>query len=74
MKIDDRDSAECQNWEKKDINVFFFWNCFKLEKDKRGIMSSSSKKEKREKNVRGGESCTGSLDLIFRERECLPSL
>ena len=21
MKMDDRDSAECQNWEKKDINV-----------------------------------------------------
>ena len=23
MKMDDRDSAECQNWEKKDINVIF---------------------------------------------------
>ena len=41
-----------------------FWNCFKLEKDKRGIVSSSSKSKKRE-NVRGEEACTGSLDLIF---------
>ena len=23
MKMDNRDSAECQNWEKKDINVIF---------------------------------------------------
>ena len=23
MKMDDRDSAECQNWEKKDINIIF---------------------------------------------------
>ena len=23
MKMDGRDSAECQNWEKKDINVIF---------------------------------------------------
>ena len=23
MKMDDQDSAECQNWEKKDVNVIF---------------------------------------------------
>ena len=23
MKMDGRDSGECQNWEKKDINVIF---------------------------------------------------
>ena len=23
MKMDDQDSVECQNWEKKDINVIF---------------------------------------------------
>ena len=23
MKMDGRDSVECQNWEKKDINVIF---------------------------------------------------
>ena len=44
-----------------------FLNCFKLENDKRGIVSSSSK-AKREKNVREGECYTGSLDPIFRER------
>ena len=32
MKIDGRDSAECQNWEKKDVNVIF--GIVKLEKDK----------------------------------------
>ena len=26
-----------------------FWNCFKLEKDKRGIVSSSSKRKRGEK-------------------------
>ena len=41
-----------------------FWNCFKLENDKRGIVSSSSKRKKGEKRERG-ESYTGSLDLIF---------
>ena len=53
MKMDSRDSAECQNWEKKDINVIF-WNCFKLENDKRGIVSSSSKSKKGEKCERRG--------------------
>ena len=33
MKMDGRDSAECQNWEKKDIMSFL--ELFKLEKDKR---------------------------------------
>ena len=32
MKMDSRDSAECQNWEKKDLNVIF--GIVKLEKDK----------------------------------------
>ena len=32
MNLDGRDSAECQNWEKKDINVIF--GIVKLEKDK----------------------------------------
>ena len=40
IEMDDRDRAEYQNWEKKDINVIF--GIVKLEKDKRGIMSSSS--------------------------------
>ena len=36
MKMDGRDSVECQNWEKKDINVIFV--IVKLEKDKTQIM------------------------------------
>ena len=36
IKMDDRDSAECQNWEKNDINVIF--ELFKLEKDKTQIV------------------------------------
>ena len=36
MKMDDRDSAECQNWEKKDINVIL--EKFKLVKDKTCIV------------------------------------
>ena len=33
MKMNGRDSAECQNWEKKDINVIL--ELFKLEKEKK---------------------------------------
>ena len=34
--MDGRDSAECQNWEKKDINILelSFWNCLNEEKTK----------------------------------------
>ena len=37
MKMDGRDSAECQNWEKKDINVIL--EKFKLVKDKTCIVT-----------------------------------
>ena len=36
MKIDRRYSAECQNWEKNDVNVIF--EIVKLEKDKTQIV------------------------------------
>ena len=39
MKMDGRDSAEYQNWEKNDINVIF--ELFKLEKDKTQIVTVS---------------------------------
>ena len=32
IKLGGRDNAECQNWEKKDVNVIF--GIVKLEKDK----------------------------------------
>ena len=44
MKMDSRDSAKCQNWEKKDINVIFEFD--KLEKDKlanSGLLPSKPK-------------------------------
>ena len=36
MKMDGRDSAECQNWEKKDVKVIFV--IINLEKDKTQIV------------------------------------
>ena len=50
MKMDDRDRAECQNWEKRDINVIFK-KVFKSLDDK--IVNSSlpqmlKKRKKRE--------------------------
>ena len=39
MKMDDRDRAECQNWEKRDINVIFR-KVFKSLNAKKGIVSS----------------------------------
>ena len=45
-----------------------FWNYFKLEKHKRGIVSSSSKRKKGEK--RGGEGgLHRKLGSLFLERE-----
>ena len=47
MKIDDRDRAECQNWENRDINVIFR-KVFKSLNDKI-INSASSPNIKRTK-------------------------
>ena len=46
-KMDCRDNAECQNWEYKDI-IDINGIVFKLENDKRRIVSSSSKSKKGE--------------------------
>ena len=50
-----------------------FLELFKLEKDKRGIVSSSSKSKKGEKRGRR-EVLHMKLGSHFFERECLPSL
>ena len=50
-----------------------FLKLFKLENDKRGIVSSSSKRKKGEKRGRGGV-LQRKLGSHFLERECLPSL
>ena len=52
-----------------------FWNCFKLEKDKRAIVSSSTF-EKGKENVKGGRR-HNELQICFsseRERERETSL
>ena len=49
MKMDSRDSAECQNWENKDKMVIF--GIVKLEKDKTQIVFVSYLM-KRSKNVK----------------------
>ena len=51
MKMNGRDSAECQNWEKKDILGII--EIVKLDnKTKFCIVSSSSKRKKPRENVR----------------------
>ena len=51
MKMDGRDSAECQNWEKRDITVIFK-KVFKSLNDKTVNSASSPSLNKEEKNVR----------------------
>ena len=56
MKMDGRDSAECQNWEKKDIDGIF--EIVKLDnKTKFCIVSSSSKGKSQEKTWGGEMRC-----------------
>ena len=45
-----------------------FWNCFKLEKDKRGIVSSSSKSKKGEKREGQGSLTQEAWISFSRER------
>ena len=42
-----------------------FWDLFKSLEDKRGIVSSSSKRKRGEKRGREGEACTGSFRSHF---------
>ena len=65
MKIDGRDSAECENWEKNDINVIL--ELFKLEKDKRAIVSSPTF-EKEKENVLEGRKTDREFELWFLVR------
>ena len=50
MKMDGRDNAECQNWEKRDIMVIL--KLIKLEKDKtlNSVCLPQFKKEKKKVN------------------------
>ena len=71
MKMDGRDRAEYQNWEKNDINVIL--EKFKLVKDKTCIVCllHLTKEEKMWKSKRGEPV---DRNLSFSERESLPSL
>ena len=68
MKMDDRDSIECQNWEMKDIEVIMEIDL--NEENDKIVNSCPLPLSKGKKNVEREkkESCIGSLDLIFRER------
>ena len=71
MKMDGRDSAECQNWEKKDINVIL--ELFKLKKDKRAIVSSPTFEREKE-NVLEGRKTYREFEFWFLVGERPPSL
>ena len=73
MKMDSRASAECQNWEKKDVNVIF--GIVKLEKDK--IINSvcllqNSKGGKREMEHRS--QWAAEMEFLERERLLLSKI
>ena len=72
-KMDGRDSVECQNWEYKDI-IGINGIVFQLEKEKRGIVSSSSKSKKGENVGRKKRDAEGFRSDFFRERESSFSL
>ena len=68
MKMDGRDSAECQNWEKKDIEGII--EIVKLDnKTKFCIVSSSSKRKSQEKTW-GRRNEMQKILFLFLEREC----
>ena len=71
MKMDGRDSAECQNWEKKDI--FGIFEILNDNRTKTQIVSSPTYEKGREK--RGGEGkFDRRLDILVLERESVASL
>ena len=72
MKMDGRDSAECQNWEKKDIDGIIE---FVLNDNKTNfcIVSSSSFKKPRE-NVGRKKKEMQKVLFLFLERESATSL
>ena len=72
MKMDGRDSAECQNWEKKDIDGII--EIVKLDnKTKLCIVSSSSNGKSQEKTW-GIRNERQKVLFLFLERESVPSL
>ena len=70
MEMDDRDSAECQNWEKKGRRCHF--GIVNEENDKR-VNSAHLLPQIEEKNVKGRRGCSEVQIFISREREPLLS-
>ena len=66
MKMDGRDSVECQNWEKRDIKVIF--ELFKLDNRTKECYSVVSFIKPTEKNVNWGRGCSGQTWRNPRER------
>ena len=75
MKMDDRDSAECQNWENKDIEVIMEID---LNEENDKIVNSCplplSKGKKKTWRGRKKGRDAGGFGFHFLERECLPYL
>ena len=75
MKMDGRDSAECQNWENKDIEVIMEID---LNEEKDKIVNSCHLPLSKGKRKRGEGGERGEMQEVWisfsRERECLPSL
>ena len=75
MKMDDRDSVECQNWEKKDIEVIMEID---LNEENDKIVNSCPLPLSKGKRKRGEEGRRRNLQEVryfgFRERECVTSL
>ena len=68
MKMDGRESAECQNWEKKDKMVIF--GIVKLEKDKIAYSVVSPIQKEAKKREKEEEGCSRFIFVfLVRERE-----
>ena len=72
MKMDGRDRVECQNWEKRDINVIFR-KVFKSLNAKKGIVSSlTSLKRPKKRDFEPEKNCSNHFFERFSlERELL---
>ena len=75
MKMDGRDSTECKNWEKKDINVIFgiVLNELKDKIPNSGCLLQKGAKKETWGRRKGERRCRRFF-FFFLERECLPSL
>ena len=72
MKMDGRDSAECQNWEKNDIYGIF--EILNDNRTKTQIVSSPTYEKGREKRGEGKRKSDRRLDIWVLERESVASL